>query len=502
MSAKGLFKFRTVVAYLLVISPVLIAAFLIFSDTVAQAESGSGITIAQPIKGECREQREAASKAYDQFLGACINGENQSEAKKCINEALKCREMEKELGSSTSDEGSGEDDCNAIASKGCPDLAGSSEELKADKKEAKENRKDLQKQRDDAQKESQDKQNKAQEDANKADDDALKADQEYRKQRKELTDKLQEQLAKIDQQKAEAIKQAQKSYDEVDMEYIKIRNDLRRGQSDMTNMDLSWTVQCRNAANAKAQDEEKKLDARMAEEDAMIRNYQLSSSAGKLKRALKKKRDKIVLSFNEYLARCLKGDVDPGSQIKLQLDSKKNKVRDDQSEANDRSARLEKLRLQILQNLQQAQQSMDKQTQMITQQTQEAIQMLDQDHQMNANRAQQKKMQAMQNAMQQQMTQGQNQKRIDDDLADAKESELNASARAKCNPLNKETRDDIKARRKQVVESRAVLYRSCLASRSCLGKDVANICPIVEKAVQRTKKDENSREEAKAKATR
>jgi hypothetical protein len=505
MGRSRLFTNQTVV--MRIVCTLLFATAATFQGAIAfgQATPGSpanSYTISTSPSDPCTDPLNKFDDAYSIFDNACSGTDDKARIKTCIKDAQTCRNKENEMNAALSEDDTSADECNDLY-KGCPDLAGTKDEKVKDKKEATKERKELQTDRDKAQKEAQDKQKQSQDEMNKLDDEAMKNDQDWQKQRLELTNKLKKEMADIDDSRAKAVKDAQDNYDKIDVEYIKMRDEIRRLSSATTNQDLTWTVQCRNAANTQAKAEEDKLDKQMAADDVLIQNYQLASSAGKLNRKMKLKRDKIIISFNQYLNRCLKGDVDPGTGIKLALDKSKNELHDSQAKAADQAARLEKLRQQILVSLNQLQQSLDQKKQMAIQDNQQAIAMLDQNHQMNSDRLQQRRMQAGQQAYQSQATQAKAAQNLDSQLKDAKVDEQNSSARALCGSnMSKDKAADMAKRREAVFTQRRKLRSICQNASQCFKNDnQKSTCQLIENAMQDEKRDENSKNSRSSKAT-
>lgn len=483
MSSRRLFTLQTAALHLLVS---LVIAFCVSSTQFAFADFGAGecttaggtwsdnqckCASGQTITsggGKCTTANSCTEEvlkdqelvlALDSYCGD-INSKNRAD---CRKKALECNHKIQAAEDAIKGEGddandTGLQDCDSIkeVQSQCPGAFWiTPEEAQRNKHEIDQLRKDLQKEKSDNRKDQTDRLQNQNEDANKMQDDANKSDQEYRKSKKEITDKMQQDLADIGDAKLKSLKQAQDDYDKIDVEYITLRNDLRRKTSKANDTQLSWSVQCYSAADTVAQQTSDAFDARMAAEDAQVRNYQFASSAGKLNRQLKLKRQKILNKYNEFLSACLAGKREPGASIKLALSQAQNDVKDSLATATDRGNRLEKLRQQILTNLGQLKQSLDQKSQMLMQQSQEALTMLDQDHQTEQNRMMQRQMQSMQQKSLQTQQDGQSDKEMQARLQQLQKDEAAASAQAKC--MITRDKDEIVAKKKQLDDARKAL---------------------------------------------
>lgn len=440
-----------------------------------------------PFMLYCASTLDKAEKALSTLQQSCEEGSKTKtvDKKQCMKDAFRCANAAREVGQTLiEDEGTYEEGCSELQ-KLCPEYAPSAEDAKQAKSDAKQSRRELQKTKQDDQKGDLDRMKQAQEEANKLDERATENDNEWRKNRQELTNKLQTDLSKIEEDKLKAVKEAQDAYDKIDDKYIQIRDQLRRKSSDTNQTELAWNSQCRAEANDVATQAEQEFDKRMAEEDRMIRNFQFSSSAGKMRRQMKLKRKRILNKFNEYLAKCLRGDNGSGSNYRLKLAQARNDLRDSQAQATDISARMEKLRMQMMDNLNQLKQKLDRDTQRVVQQTQDAINQLDQNHNTTAQQIEKQRMQAQMNAMMQSMQGMQKDKQVEQELQDARDEESTASEKALCARYSKEQASEKRQENKDIREGLAKLKTLCGNSGStgtsaCSGTSAApgitNLC--------------------------
>lgn len=460
MKANRLFTIQTVAIQLLFSASMF--GISLFSNICSATPPTPTIPGWPQLPSSCQKEQEMMLASQSAMANFCHGLKGKSE-RTCKEEAVNCMRLARSAqmkltGEDAEPSESSSEDCEEIrkVQEKCPGfLTVSPENAQKNKSDIRKIRDDLRKDRADDRKDQLDRQKQQQDDLNKMDDDAQKNDQEYRKSRKDLTDKLQKDLADIDDAKLTSMKKAQEDYDKIDVEYIKFRDELRRKTSTANDIELAWNTECRTAADDVAMKVEEQIDKRMLEEDLQGRNYQQGSLAGKTNRRLKYKRAFITNKYNEYLDKCLKGVTKPGSDIKLKLSQVKNDVRDSQAGANDRAARLEKLRQQIIENLNQLKQSLDSKTQMLVQQSQEAMRMLDQDHQMEVNRLAQRKQQLMQQMMMQNYQQAQGQQELQQRFRDLQRDEVEASALYRC--LRQEDKEEAAEARKTAKEASEAL---------------------------------------------
>ena len=397
----------------------------------AQPTNPQGLTINNTTSNSCQDE----VKNYNEGVGLIAGYCSDKTAAGCQEMIKSCESKKSSSASASWASDSEDDDCEGVRdlARECPALVGNitKKELREDRKDSEKNLKELQKERTELQTQQFEKQKQARDDLMQMDEKALQADRDYRDQRKKLMDEMQAQLAGAEDAKLKGLKEAQESYDKLDQEYINMRRDLRQAQTKMSLLESQWKVECRGEANTMSLKAEEELDKRFAAEDAQRRNLQGRSLAGKKNRRKKKKRTKIVNLFNEYLSRCMRGEVAPGGARKLELEGARENLANSQMEANDRAARLEKLRTQIQQSLDQLGQSMDKRVAQIAQQTQEALRNLDMDKMMDKQKFEQRKQQAMADMVQAQGLQQAQQKAIDDQIRTAKEDRTIANNRAK-----------------------------------------------------------------------
>jgi hypothetical protein len=430
-----------------------------------------------PPADSCATLQKAFSDAYSAVGALCGDSEDSGGSKKngswnqCIRTKLKTcsgKNVEeakaKILGGTDGDDGdSGSVDpqssCEAVREikDQCPGLlAVTPEDAARSRKESRNLRDQLDKERKESRQDDADKQKQGQQDANKIMDEQMKNDQDYAQKRKDLTDQLNKTLQGISADSMKAIQDMQTKLDQIDVEYIQYRDQLRRKTSVANDTELAWNVQCRAAANDVASQAEAELNKRMDAEAAFLKNYRFSSLSGQTSRNLKLKRQRILNKYNEFLAQCLAGAKDPGASLKMKLSQAKNDVRDSENEAADKAARLEKLRGQIASNVNAVAQQLSAQKQQAILSNQQELALLDQAHNANAQRLQQRQQQMMQNQWMDNMRQGQAQKQQNDRLNEIMADEATASADYMC--YDKMSKEQITDSQKKTSDGLTAIY--------------------------------------------
>ncbi len=452
MKSKELFTTRSVVAQLLF-------AASLFTVGAAEAQQQPTFPGFYPKSSTCEASRDKISKAVEQFNDACGFNED------CIKSALDCGPNGSIGKQILESDGTDEDHCSTVA-QACPELLPGGKEATAERRLTRQERKELEKERLDLQKQQQEQMKQQMEEANKMQEDADKAAEDYRKTKKEASEKLQETLSKINTEKANAVKQAQKEYDEIDKQYIQLRNELRRIASKISNTEFRMGVECRAGADSVARESEKQLDERLKAEAATIQNIQFARAAYRRKQLLQKKRAKIINMYNQFLSKCQRGEVDPGRGIKIELDQLKSQNHDDTATANDQAARLEKLRLQINQQMAELEKQLNEQQQQAVKSNQEEIQEAELMYQQKQQRLQQRQMQSAMQSMQANQLQAKQAENLNSRMDDAKGEDALASARAKCSKLPDEVSKQRVANNKSV--SGAIMnVQSACSNISC-----------------------------------
>lgn len=365
----------------------------------------------------------------------------------------------------------GKEICDAaktVKSEGCAYMLPQKSETNSDKKDLRAQEKEFKDQYNKAKKEADEKRQKAQDDINKMDDDSQKADQDYKKDRMDLLNKMQEKIADADRQKAAANADTMKKMDEIDVEYIKTRDKLRRAASTQSVLKSTWTLQCRSYAYGESKKTEAEWEARLKQEDQVVKNWSISRSSGKLNRDLKKKREKILFRYNEALARCNSGEIGPGHEMNAKLISAQQEEIDSTALANDQAARLEKLRQQWIGNLQSSIQGLDQQKQQAVTMMQNQLTQMDQNFQTNSWRNTQRKQQLYQNLQQQARNSEKELQGIQDKIDSAMKESTRASALASCGAIpsaqeKESSATDIKNGVKALDTARAL----CKSANSC-----------------------------------
>jgi len=424
--------------------------------------------------GGCSGQQTAFNQAVQDIGLICDSlNLNAQTLQKCYKENLEpCTDKKTTtkkhlLASDDPDLGdTGTADCEEIRrfNEQCPGAVSvTPEDAARNRKEIRGLRDDLRKERQEGRKNDAEKLKQNQDEANKIMDEASKNDQDWAKQRKELNDKLRENLKQIDADSMKMIKDMQSQLDQIDMEYIKYRDALRRKISVANDTELAWNTQCRAAANEVASQAEAELNKRMETEALIPRNFRANSLAGKMRRDLKIKRQRIVNKYNETLAKCLRGDAEPGASMKLKLSQVKNDVRDSTAEANDKAARLEKLRQQIATNVNSMAKTLSDERQQAIQSNQQDLTLLDQAHNANQQRLQQRQQQMYQNQWRDSLEQMQAQRELNDRLNDMMGEEAFASAEYKCyDKLSKEDAAEMRSKRAGALKGLFLLQTFCV----------------------------------------
>lgn len=461
---------------LLTIQTWAVFSVIIFVCSNALAQTTGSITD-EAIKsyyGGCssiRSEISEATAAIGAFCGIESAMEN-SKLKQCVEERLmKCGDeaisaKESLLAPDPEEMERDPDLCGQIEefNQKCPGaITITPEENAKNRKEIRSLRDDLRKERQEARKNDSDKLKQNQDEANKIMDEANKNDQDWAKQRKELGDKLRDILKQISADSMKMIQDMQKRLDDIDQEYIGYRNALRRKISVANDTELAWNTQCRAAANDAASAAEAELNKRMEAEALIVRNYRGNSLAGKMRRDLKIKRQRIINRYNEVLAKCLRGDTEPGSTAKLKLSQAKNDVRDSTAEANDKAARLEKLRQQITNNVNTVAQTLSDERQQAIQSNQQDMQLLDQAHLANQQRLQQRQQQMFQNQWRDSLEQMQGQKELNDRLNDLMGDEALASGEYMCHrKMSKERAAELNTTRSKAITGFFRIRQYCM----------------------------------------
>lgn len=447
-----------------------ITAFCGLSLTQASGEPTSPLQWpTDPEKQGCQNLLANVEQAFSDINAACIGmNESAERLKQCIHDNIVvCVEEARKAGNNfvfpedDESDDSGGDRCKHIidVSRKCEGgiYSVTPEEIAKNRKEVRGLRDDLRKEKQEARKNDMDNMKQNQDETNKIMDEENKNDQDWQKQRKELNDKLREMLKGIDADSMKTIKDMQDKLDQIDMEYIKYRDALRRKISMANDTELAWNTQCRAAANEVANQAEAELNKRIEAQMLVARNFRANTLAGKQRRDLKIKRRRITNKYNETLAKCLRGDAEPGASMKLKLSQMKNDVRDSQAEANDKAARLDKLRQQIENNVNTMAQTLNAERQQAIQSNQQDLALLDQAHNSNMQRLQQRKQQMWQNQWLDSVQRTQNQNELNQRFKDLSDDEAALTAEYKC--WRKMSKEQTQSSLEQLAKARSAYGR-------------------------------------------
>ena len=192
-----------------------------------------------------------------------------------------------------------------------------------------------------------------------SDKDAAKADEDRQKQKRDISEKMQEIMKNADAEKTRGMAELRKKMDEIDVEYIKMKDKHRRLESAVLMVQASKQIDCRAAADAEARVYEADLDKRIAEEAKQIRRWSLSTSSGKKFRETKEKRRLIVNRYNLTFSSCISGRSPQGAAIQKKIMETEQERINTLETANNQAARLEKLRQESMTSLQELQNTIE-----------------------------------------------------------------------------------------------------------------------------------------------
>lgn len=448
MRAITLLKTHTGVITLFI---ALITPNLGFAD---KSDNKFELVVGTPKSGEghpCSSIDSSVEAANKEFLEACSASKVPRET--CYNPDTipKCVELKEELddylmgGGGDDDDRSHHHDCDELkrfVRAGCTGFLDNAEEARRDYAEYRRELKDLERDRDRAKKEADEKRKEMQDQLNKLDDDAFKEDKEWQETRRELNDEIQKEIAKAEASKTEAWADTRKKLDEIEVAYMDLQKHIRRLQSSIGVMNAQWGIQCRLAADAAAKEAENEFKARLAEENRIVKNYSFATAARKLQNEMKKKRRKITNRYNEVYARCMRGEIEPGAGIRAKITEMEVQVANETVDANNRVARMERLKKETAETLQSILTSIETQKAQRVASLQQAINELDRNHQVRSNQIAMQKMQLM-NEMQIQLSNANKEMgNIADQIEEFRRERIRKSAIAKCSLPGKEEKNE------------------------------------------------------------
>lgn len=398
----------------------------------------------------CLSKKKEIESSYKEFREACSASGVPENA--CLDPGTlpKCVEMKEELddflsGGYDDDDTTNQADCDKLKDfirAGCKGFLDDTEQARRVYSEYRRELKDLQKERDRAKKEADEKRKEMQDQLNKLDDDAFKEDKEWQETRRELNDEIQKEIAQAESEKTEAWARARQKLDEMEVAYMDLQKHIRRLQTSIGVMNAQWAIQCRLTADAEAKLAEKEFEARLAEERKIVKNYSFSTAARKLKNELKKKRRKITNRYNEVYARCIRGEIEPGANIRAKITEAEVQVANETIDANNRVQRLERLKKETAENLQSIITSLENQKAQRVASLQQAINELDRNHHVRSNQIALQKMQLTNELQIQKANADKEMGNIAEQIEDFRRERLRQSAIAKCNLPGKEEKDE------------------------------------------------------------
>ncbi len=401
-----------------------------------------------------------------------------------------------------------ESDCTRIGDiqRDCPGLyAVDPAEARRNAKDSRSMRDDLDKERKEARKDDRQNAKDAQKEMQDLDDEELKNDKQHRAEMKALTDRIRQLHSDKAKQQLEAFKAAQVQYDNIDKEYMAVRKEMRRKVSKTNEVELAWGVECRAAATAAANQAEVELDVRLAEEQKLVRNYKFTNASGQMRRLLKQKRKRIINKYNQILSQCMRGEIDPGTKIKMALKQGKNDVADSDQDSKEIGARLENIRKMTSDNMTALMKSLEDDVANQLVQIQGDMQNLNTDFQANTNRLKTRRQQAQQNQVMDMIMNMQNQKEMNGRLNEAMGDQALASAEYRCYQKMPQSQiDENLLDRSRALKGYSRLSSACRANSdgsyslgtcdaSRLGYDVNGICKGIKAARDANKEDSSSR---------
>lgn len=377
----------------------------------------------------CPEVQKQIGEAVAAAETACGN------EKTCIQKALECENSEAASANASLDGASVGESCDSLVSTACVEQnVGASQAAREEKRAAGTTRKEATAAKEKAAEEFQKAQTDAKEKQNEAAKQMVELRKEYRDKREAIMKEEEEALSKAQQAKLEGVRDAQKAYDEIDSAYIKMRDELRTLADVISNGDLTWKTGCRGSALQKSKEVQALMDKRMEEEDNAVNriNNQTSGLFGLRFRRLNKKRKRIADEYNETLVRCLKGELDPGLKMKVELDKARLQYASKEKLAQDQAAQLENRRKNLATQLEALQKSVDEQMQKTATRLKQQLANAEEDFNQNMQLAQQQQAAAQQTAQQGQAANLKKLEEADRELQQAAREQTLASNRLLC----------------------------------------------------------------------
>jgi hypothetical protein len=352
--------------------------------------------VTDALAGRCQNWQNNVQTQHQRFTDACsrIGG---GSVQGCRDRARECQNAQSRIDAESEDD----EDCDTTGSTACPELyAGRGQDLREEQRQADQDRRDAQKQIADITKQIGDAQSDLAKKQTELRQDMEKAAMDFRKAERELMDQLKKTLDEIDGQQAQAIDKAQEAYRAMDAEYVKMRDKLRRLQSNINRMRDGQLAQCRGAAQAKYQvAEEARLKAR---NQGPQNRGSMSSLAGDERRRAQRDMRSRQSDYTAFYNECMAGQSPEGRAAQNNINKAQDELKDEEKLIADQSAMLEKQRLEIIQKLKQLEETAKVKKQEAYARVQQQLQTLRETFEMNQRQNQERMQMAQQEAMQKQ----------------------------------------------------------------------------------------------------
>ncbi len=349
-----------------------------------------------PQGSNCQSINNSIQTTFDRFNEACSRIGTTDPAA-CRRRAEQCQRAQEQLDAESEDS----EDCDTVTAAACPELyAGSSRDHREEQRQADQDRRDNQRQIQDLTKQLGDAQSELARKQMELRQDMEKAAMDFRKAERELMEQLKKTLDEIDAQQAQALDKAQEAYRAMDAEYVKMRDKLRRLQSNINRMRDGQLAQCRGAAQAKYQvAEEARLKAR---NQGPQNRGSMSSLAGDERRRAQRDMRSRQADYTAFYNECMAGQSPEGRAAQNNINKSQDELRDEEKLVADQSAMLEKQRLEIIQKLKQLEETAKVKKQEAHVRVQQQLQTLRETFEMNQRQNQERMQMAQQEAMQKQ----------------------------------------------------------------------------------------------------
>jgi hypothetical protein len=196
------------------------------------------------------------------------------------------------------------------------------------------------------------------------------ADQAQAQNIQKLGNNLKSSMSQADAAVQKAYSDAMDKFNQIDQQYIQLRDQLRRAKSAVLAAQSQLTVVCKGKAYSQYKAAEEALNKRIDAENSVLKNQGFAGLAGYAKRQNKLKHQNQSTDYANYFNDCMNANgSDPdGAKQRDAINSAQLAEQDDEKMLTDKAATLETQRQQILQQLKQIEASTatDKQN-MVTQ---------------------------------------------------------------------------------------------------------------------------------------